>query len=300
MPTLPDPDTLIAHSAILLQAAGTASTNPGAESGGGAFWAISVLGSTGSENVFQVDGLDTSDPYRGGALTMIPLDSIQEMAFESGGFEAEFGRGTGGVINVLTKSGSNTLAGSLDVRFRNENLETSGDHYDPDEAESGVRIVGATLGGRFVRDRAWYFASVENQLYEVTPTGAPTTFEERINRGFVKVTGQATPSWLLLGKYHRGPWEWLNTGSGPFRAPEATARYEVDETILQAEASGVLSPSLLWEMQIGSRESSVRSHRSNVPSCFPMPKECGERLGPMASRCRKTCSWWMLSDTERC
>ncbi|MGB6848632.1 MAG: TonB-dependent receptor [Thermoanaerobaculia bacterium] len=241
-----------AYSQILLQAAGAASENPGTESGGGALWAISVLGSTGSENVFQVDGLDTSDPYYGGAMTMIRIDSIQELAFESGGFEAEFGRATGGVINVLTKSGSNTLAGSVDVRFRNENLETSGDHYDPDEEESGVRIVGATLGGRFVRDRAWYFASVENQLYKATPTGAPTTFEERINRGFVKVTGQATPSWLLLGKYHRGPWEWLNAGSGPFKAPEATVRYEVDGTILQAEASGVLSPSLLWEMQIGS------------------------------------------------
>lgn len=243
-----------AYSQIVLQAPGANSAYPGGESGDKeASWAISVFGSTPSENVFMVDGLDTSDPYWGGALTMIPLDSIQEVAFDSGGFEAEYGRATGGVINALTKSGSNTLAGSFDARYQGNSLETSGDHYDPDEQESSGRIVGATLGGRFVRDRAWYFGSFENLEAENTPTGALTTFEETINRGFVKVTGQGTPSWLLLGKYQKSTTEIRNFWSDPFTAPEADRRAEGDETVLQAEASGVLSQNLLWEMQIGSQ-----------------------------------------------
>jgi hypothetical protein len=188
---------------------------------------------------------------------MIPIDSIQEVAFESGGFEAEYGRSTGGVINALTKSGSNTLSGSFDARFQNDSLQTSGDHFDPDEQDTGRWIAGATLGGRFVRDRAWYFASLESQRQELTGPGAPTTFENRINRGFFKVTGQATPGWLLLGKYQRSPTDFLNMPSSQFVAPEANRREEWDETILQAEASGVLSPRLLWEIQLGSQSLEV-------------------------------------------
>jgi hypothetical protein len=247
-------DVRWAYSQVLLQAPGTTSTVPGGESGGRRYyWEISVFGSTGEENVFMVDGLDTSDAFWGGALTMIPLDSIQEVAFDSGGFEAEYGRATGGVINALTKSGSNTLVGTVDFRYQDNSLETSGDHYDPDEQESGGRILGATLGGRFVSDRAWFFGSFENLESESTPTGALATYEETINRGFVKVTGQATPSWLLLGKYQRSPTKIRNFWSDPFTVPEANRRVEYDDTILQAEASGVLSPSLLWEMQVGSQ-----------------------------------------------
>jgi len=239
-----------APSQIVLQAAGASSNYPGGESG--ASWGISVLGSTASENVFLVDGLDTSDPYWGGAGVLTTLDSIQEVAFESGGFGADSGRATGGVINALTKSGSNTLAGTFDARYSDNSLETSGHHYDPEEQTSSGRILSATLGGRFVRDRAWYFASLESQRYEWTPTGAPTTGEEIWDRGFVKVTGQATPSWLATAKFHKSPWESLNFHSDQFTAPEATGRYEIGETLLQAEVSGVLSPNLLWEIQVGS------------------------------------------------
>ena len=239
------------YGQIPLLAAGTSSTWPGGESGEG--WNISLLGSTGSENIFQVDGLDTSHPYWGGAQITLPFDSIQEVAFESGGFGAEFGRGTGGVINALTKSGSNVFSGTFDARYRDNSFETSGEHYDPDEQESKFAIAGATLGGRFVRDRAWFFASVESQQYASTPTGAPTTYEETTNQGFVKVTGQVSPSWLALGKYHRALFENRNGGSNQFRAPEATGRFEEDQSILQAEISGVLTQDLLWELQIGTQ-----------------------------------------------
>jgi len=76
------------YGQIPLLAAGTASTWPGGESGEG--WNISVMGSTGSENIYQTDGLDTSHPYWGGAQITLPFDSIQEVAFESSGFGAEF------------------------------------------------------------------------------------------------------------------------------------------------------------------------------------------------------------------
>lgn len=238
------------YGQIVLQAAGTSSTGPGGESGGGG--AVSVLGSTGSENIYQVDGLDISNPYWGGVGLLLPLDSIHEVAFESGGFRAEFGRGTGGVINALTKSGSNVFSGTFDARYSDNGMASSGEHYDPDEQTTTERIVGATLGGRLLRDRAWFFASLENQRWEFTPSGAPTTVDVTHYQGFLKVTGQASPSWLALGKYYSNPYEGLDLGSSPFRAAEATIRRDDEWSILQAEVSGVLSQSLLWELQVGS------------------------------------------------
>jgi hypothetical protein len=216
--------------------------------------AISVFGSTGAENVYLIDGLDTTNPYWGAPQTVIPLDSIQEISFETGGFGAELGRATGGVINAITKSGSNDLSGTLDLRYFSSDLESSGDHYNADEQDSSGRILSGSLGGRFVRDRAWYFATVESIEWDETPYRAQTTLEGSIIRGFAKVTGQAGPRWLGVGKYHKNPFEWRNVWADQFVSPEADGRLESEETILQAEVSAVLTDSLLWEFQLGSQE----------------------------------------------
>jgi len=214
---------------------------------------VSVMGSTGGENVFLIDGLDTTNPYFGSPQALVPIDSIQEINFQTGGFEAQYGRATGGVINTVTKSGSNQLSGTLDVRYRDNSLEGSGEHYEPEEQPGRVWIAGATLGGKFIRDRAWYFASLETINWDSTPTGSLTTFEGENLRGFAKVTGQASPNWLVVGKFHRNPIQWLNLYTDPFTTPEANTRWDSDETIAQAEVSGVLSDNFLWEFQFGTQ-----------------------------------------------
>ncbi len=238
------------HIQLILQAAGTGSTFPAGESG--FYFTQSVLGSTGSENVFLIDGLDATSPSWGGPQVGYPTLAIQEVAFESGGFQAEFGRATGGVINALTKSGSNAWSGAVDIRYTDNNLETSGDHYNPDEQTSSTSIAGVTLGGRLVRDRAWFFGSLESHDYRWTWLDSPTTERQASTPAFIKITGQAAPNWLVQAKYLRTPFESTNAGSGTFTAAEATGRWERPYTLFQAEVSGVLARSLLWEMHIGS------------------------------------------------
>ncbi len=66
--------------------------------------------------------------------TNFNYDAIQEMNFQTGGFEAEFGQATGGIVNLVTKSGGNEFSGSLDLRYRNQDMTENGDHYDRDDA----------------------------------------------------------------------------------------------------------------------------------------------------------------------
>ena len=211
-----------------------------------------VLGSTSQENLYLIDGLDTTHPYWGRAGSWITLDAVQEITLDSGGFGAEYGRATGGVVNMLTKSGSNTLSGSLDLRYTDNNLESGGEHYDPEEATSSYRMATATLGGRLLRDRVWFFGSLQDEAVQETPSGALTTTEISWKQIFAKVTGQVTPRWLVLGKYYWGPEDVENGWSSPFVLPEADGRSSFEGSILQAEVSGVLTDGLLWEMQIGS------------------------------------------------
>ncbi len=128
-----------------------------------------VFGSTIGENVYLVDGLDTTDPYTATYGTNFNFDAIQEVSLLTAGFEAEYGRATGGVINVVTKSGGNDFHGTFDSRYRNDAFTAKGAHFDPESAgQSSFLLPAATLGGPLLHDRLWFFSSAaleDQKLY---------------------------------------------------------------------------------------------------------------------------------------
>jgi outer membrane receptor protein involved in Fe transport len=76
---------------------------------------LSFNGSSVAENLYVVDGLNVSNFSQGLGSTFVPMAFIEEVQVKTGGIEAEFGRTTGGVVNMVTKSGSNTLRGTADL-----------------------------------------------------------------------------------------------------------------------------------------------------------------------------------------
>ena len=95
-------------------ATGTSGNNPGGGVGG-----YSVNGASGSENAFVIDGVEVSN-IRNAALgreSAIPFEFVREVQVKSGGFEAEYGGATGGVVNVITKSGSDEFHGQVSLSF---------------------------------------------------------------------------------------------------------------------------------------------------------------------------------------
>ena len=74
---------------------------------------MSFSGSTSSESTYIVEGINTTDTAFGGQSTNLPNEFVEETEVIAGGYNAEFGRSTGGVINVVTKQGSNELKGSV-------------------------------------------------------------------------------------------------------------------------------------------------------------------------------------------
>ena len=210
-----------------------------------------VFGSSDGENAYLIDGLNTTDPVTATFGTNFTFDAIQEISFQTGGFEAEYGQAIGGVVNVVTKSGGNDFSGSLDIRYQDTSFYENGDHFDRDENEMKFLNPGATLGGPIVRDKLWFFAAYEFTDSQQTPNEAPLTYKFKSNYYLGKLTWQAGPSWRVTGKYSADPADIDNANADRLVAPEASAFQTQDSGIWQGDVSGVLGTNLLWTAGVG-------------------------------------------------
>jgi outer membrane receptor protein involved in Fe transport len=128
---------------------------------------ISISTQRNLANSFIVDGLSANDDAADLAGTFFSQEVIREFAVVRAGGMAEFGRASGGIINVATHSGTNTMRGSAYAFFRN-------DAFDAENAISGTKLpldqkqYGSTFGGPLVRDRTFFFGNAEQLRQEGT------------------------------------------------------------------------------------------------------------------------------------
>lgn len=210
----------------------------------------SVFGSSTSDNSYLIDGLNTTDPTTGTFGTNFNFDAIQEMNFQTGGFEAEFGQATGGIVNLVTKSGGNEFSGSFDIRYRDQNMTENGDHYDKDVQDSLYRSLSGTLGGPILRDKLWFFASLEKVDTSRQNQGVdfPREFDGWNYIG--KLTWQIADSHRAVLKYSGAPAD-VTLWSDVFTDISARGNQYQTSAIWQAELNSVLSESVLLNASIG-------------------------------------------------
>ncbi len=129
------------------------------------FYGTSVGGSTSVENTYIVEGINTTDPGFGLLSTNLPNEFVQETEVITGGYNAEYGRSTGGVINVITKSGSNEFHGSVFGYWTPGALVASekatpraGTAIDREDNLANSFDLGAEVGGPIIKDRLWFHA----------------------------------------------------------------------------------------------------------------------------------------------
>ena len=112
-------------------------------------------------NSINIDGADAGDYISGGTRTTVSQDAVQEFQIVTNGFAAEYGRASGGVVNIVTKSGTNTTHGSAYGFLRNRYIQATNPFstvYQP--AYTRVQ-AGFTIGGAIIPDKTFYFFSAE-------------------------------------------------------------------------------------------------------------------------------------------
>ena len=120
-------------------------------------------GSRGRSNTFNVDGVDNSDEISGFAHQSPALDSIQEIQVLVNGFKAEYGQASGGVVNVITRSGTNQVHGTGFFLFQDENLRSRSPYANRNlPVDPNQRLqYGATVGGPIRQNQTHFFGTYE-------------------------------------------------------------------------------------------------------------------------------------------
>ena len=129
-----------------------------------------VFGGNALENSWMIDGVNTTDPVTHTFTFNLNPDTIQDVAIQTSNFLPEYGRASGGIIQVVTKSGGNQFSGTADVRYSNNNFSVKGEHFDPDASKSRSTPWGVTLGGPILRDQLWFFGNVQRPDNFTTPS----------------------------------------------------------------------------------------------------------------------------------
>jgi hypothetical protein len=147
-------------------------TNQGFVNRGAQASAIRISGGVPGGNNNLLDGVSNLQNYLGEVAINIKADSVQEFRIMTGVIPAQFGYTSGGVINVVTRSGGNQFHGSVYEFFRNDLLDARlALPYSPTKPELRFNNYGGTFGGPIIHDRAFFFGNYEEYRYVTsTPT----------------------------------------------------------------------------------------------------------------------------------
>ncbi len=185
----------------------------GATDSPGSFGLFSANGNRGRANNYLLDGTDMNDAYRnlpaineagvfGTPATILPIEAIAEAAILSN-FEAEYGRNSGAIVNIVTKSGTNNLHGSLFEFFRNNVLDARNFFNPGPDPQTAFRNnqFGGAIGGPIIRNRTFFYFAYEGQRERV---GLNSTARVPDPREIAALGGPTNP--VIAKLLARNPW----------------------------------------------------------------------------------------------
>jgi len=142
-----------------------AETTPGANAD---TYGTSINGTTSPENQYVLDGMSVNNPAFGVVGTPLSMEFIKEVNVISGGYMPEYGRATGGMMNVVTKSGSNEFHGGVFGYYSPGALEgkrslvrAAGQTVGSDTSLGYIGDIGLDIGGPIAKDKLWFYAGVD-------------------------------------------------------------------------------------------------------------------------------------------
>jgi outer membrane receptor protein involved in Fe transport len=256
---------------LLTLVPGSASDPNGDSDSPGSFGTFSINGNRGRSNNYLLDGTDMNDGYRndpaineagvfGTPATLLPIDALQEIGILSN-MEPEYGRNSGAVVNIVTKSGTNTIHGSGFEFFRNNALDARNAFNTKTDPTTGFTVpqdtfhnnqYGGSLGGPLIKDRTFWFVAYEGWRESGGLPGiASVPSQARVN-AFTSGGGVINP--VIAQLLARNPWSIPLPATGDTGADNATTQvtdpftnrvdsliFKIDQHFGHGEASDLLT-----------------------------------------------------------
>jgi outer membrane receptor for ferrienterochelin and colicin len=232
-----------------------------------------ILGERAGNTAFLVDGHENNDDLRGGVFLDYNQDTIREFEVIQSGYKAEFGRGSGGVVNVVTRSGGDDVQASAYGFVRDDSWDSS--NVEGQDAPKLERDdYGFTLGGPFSRGRSWYFTSgerIDETREAIFPQDVPPLLlamedfsrqpESENTRAFFKWSHQANDSNDLKVDLGWSDGERLNELAAADSLPSNSNNNETDTLNANAALTTVLSADAFLESSLNFRDQSFEQNQ---------------------------------------
>ena len=242
---------------------------------------VAISGAYGFDNVFMVDGVDVNDTINGTANNLYIEDAIQNTTVLTNGISAEYGRFSGGVVNIVTRSGGNAFSGSLRENVSNP----AWINETPLERTNNVvhkSVVGktheATFGGPLSKDRIWFFGAgrweTSNTPNTFSQTGLAYTRTERNRRGEAKVTARLRLADTVSATYINNSTEQINTSGVPATAildSNVLVTRQLPNRLMVVNYSGVAGSSYFATLQYSQKKQQFQNNGGTSSSLANSP-----------------------------
>jgi outer membrane receptor for ferrienterochelin and colicin len=262
---------------VLLMAPGVHASGPNG--------AYSISGAMSFESAFLVNGVNVNENIRGQATTPYIEDAIQETTVATDGVSAEFGHFSGGVVNMITKSGGNLFSGSFRDTLNNDNwrayvtgndahpyrvgnvatgapldCDTCGANGTPSKLDVVVPQYEYTFGGPIMKDRLWFFTAgrfvdQQSSLSTIAPLNIPYVQDVNRKRYELKLTESVTPNHRFQGAYSREGLDIVNNSQSATTSMDLASLYNASQptTLFTVNYNGVLSSNVVVEARYSRR-----------------------------------------------
>ncbi|MEW5981124.1 MAG: carboxypeptidase regulatory-like domain-containing protein [Acidobacteriota bacterium] len=257
----PLPDEWSAESAALFA--------PGVTSAGSS-GAISMAGAFSYGNLFLVDGLVATENTGGRSRPFFIQSAVQETRVTSGAVPTEYGRFQGGVVNTITRSGGNSLSGSLRIGLTNDQWRALTPYRGDATLNQRVPTWEGVIGGPLVRNRLFYFGAVQRgstqQQRTLSYTRGHYLYESRQLKVQAKGTWTPATSQTLRVNYFRVETTRKNASTGTVM--DATSLYDVDapEWLAGVDYQTGFGGRTLMEVRYSARRLATRGVGSSTTS----------------------------------
>jgi outer membrane receptor protein involved in Fe transport len=219
-----------------------------------------ISGAMSFESLYLVNGVQIQDNLRREPFALFIEDAIQETTISTSGISAEYGRFTGGIVNAITRSGSNRFDGSFRVTFTNDDWRTVTPLDEP-KTDDVVPTFEYTAGGPVVKDRTWFFFAGRNfdrsQAEQTGYTNIPFVAGLNEKRFEGKVTQSFGAAQRFTGSYMNIQTEDRNSAfpepAGVMDTRTLITR-QLPQELLSLNYGGVIGSNLFVEAQFSQRQ----------------------------------------------
>ena len=214
-------------------------------------------GSDARSNNFIVDGVKMQDPVTGDPYQTVPWNAIDEVEIETSNQKAEYGAVKGALVNVITKAGGNEFSGGVNFYFRDKSLQSDNTQGTPLEGRFvGFRrqfVPGFSLGGPIVKDKLWFFTSLDVDLSSSYIQGfpAPATYggpqpesaptAQNTYAPFAKMTWQLGQKDKIVASAYYRLYNWDHRNASRWTVLDANSKEDSAVTIANVQWTKTIS-----------------------------------------------------------